>query len=186
MLLDFNKKKFGAIGRNTKIFARMKYFSYAEHIYLSDYVSIGPDCWLYATPESRIEVHKGSIIAPRCKIYTRNHRYDGKGLSAIPYDEVNLVADVIIHEGCWIGESVIILPGVSIGRGAVVGAGSVVTKCVPDYAVVAGNPAKIVSYRDAERFEELFSRESYILKNNPAKIFKGDRRKNVSASNKYY
>jgi acetyltransferase-like isoleucine patch superfamily enzyme len=51
-----------------------------------------------------------------------------------------------IKEGAWIGFNVIILKGVTIGKGAVVGAGSVVTKDVPDFAVVGGNPAKIIKY----------------------------------------
>jgi galactoside O-acetyltransferase len=55
-------------------------------------------------------------------------------------------APVIIKDKAWIGFNSIILKGVTIGEGSIVGAGSVVTKDVPDYAVVAGNPAKIVKY----------------------------------------
>lgn len=54
---------------------------------------------------------------------------------------------VEIKSACWIGDSVIILPGVTIGYGAVIGAGSVVTKSVPDFAVAVGNPAKVIKYR---------------------------------------
>ena len=50
----------------------------------------------------------------------------------------------------WIGRSAIVLPGVEIGNGAVVGAGAIVTKSVPPYAIVAGNPARIVRYRFSE------------------------------------
>lgn len=59
-----------------------------------------------------------------------------------------IMKPVLIKEGAWIGFNAIIMKGVTIGRGAVVGAGSVVTKDVPDYAVVAGNPAVIVKYTD--------------------------------------
>ena len=52
--------------------------------------------------------------------------------------------DIIINDGVWIGMNSIILPGVTIGKKAVVAAGSVVTKNVPDYCIVAGNPAKII------------------------------------------
>jgi acetyltransferase-like isoleucine patch superfamily enzyme len=55
-------------------------------------------------------------------------------------------APVLIKRKAWIGFNVIILKGVTIGEGAVVGAGSVVTRDVPDYAVVGGNPAKIIKY----------------------------------------
>ena len=55
-------------------------------------------------------------------------------------------AKITIKDKAWIGFNSIILKGVTIGEGAVVGAGSVVTKDVPDYAVVAGNPAQIIKY----------------------------------------
>lgn len=55
---------------------------------------------------------------------------------------------IIIKNKAWIGFNVIILKGVTIGEGAIVAAGSVVTKDVPDFAVVAGNPARIVKYTE--------------------------------------
>ena len=58
----------------------------------------------------------------------------------------------LIRQGAWIGAGATILPGVCVGKYAIVGAGSVVTKDVPDYAVVVGNPAKIVKMLDSERF----------------------------------
>lgn len=64
-------------------------------------------------------------------------------------DNSNIVSrPVVIKEGAWIGFNAIIMKGVTIGKGAVIGAGSVVTKDVPDFAVVAGNPAKIIKYTD--------------------------------------
>ena len=61
---------------------------------------------------------------------------------------------VLIKEAAWIGAGATILPGVCVGRHAVVGAASVVTKDVPDYAVVVGNPARVIKYLDADRFEQ--------------------------------
>jgi len=52
--------------------------------------------------------------------------------------------EIHIGEDCWIAGNVSILPGITIGKGSVVGAGSVVTKDVPDFTVVAGNPARII------------------------------------------
>lgn len=57
---------------------------------------------------------------------------------------------IIIGHDVWIGKSAIVLPGVTIGNGAVVGAGSVVTKDVPPYAIVAGNPARLIRFRFSE------------------------------------
>ena len=63
-----------------------------------------------------------------------------------------------IGNDVWIGRSAIVLSGTSIGNGAVIGAGSVVTKDVPDYAIVAGNPAKLIRYRfDEQTIKELQS-----------------------------
>lgn len=55
--------------------------------------------------------------------------------------------EVAIGHGCWIGDSVIVLPGVRIGDGAVVGAGSVVTRSLPDFCVAVGSPAKVIRFR---------------------------------------
>lgn len=55
--------------------------------------------------------------------------------------------DIIIEEDVWIGSNTVILSGINIGRGAIVGAGSIVTKDVPRYAIVCGNPAKVIKYR---------------------------------------
>ena len=56
--------------------------------------------------------------------------------------------NVIIEDDVWVGANSVLLPGVIIKKGAVIAAGSVVVKNVPQYAVVAGNPAKIIKYRE--------------------------------------
>lgn len=58
--------------------------------------------------------------------------------------------DTLLGDGCWLGMRAMIMPGVVIGEGAVVAAGSVVTKDVPPYAVVGGNPAKFIKFRFSE------------------------------------
>lgn len=55
---------------------------------------------------------------------------------------------VFIGNDVWIGGHVIILPGVNVGNGSIIGAGSVVTRDVPDYAIVGGNPAQIIKFRN--------------------------------------
>ena len=62
-------------------------------------------------------------------------------------DQGSRVAKVTIGNDVWIGMRSIIMPGVKIGNGAVIGAGAIVTKNVPDYAIVGGVPAKIIKYR---------------------------------------
>ncbi|MBB5183109.1 acyltransferase [Catenisphaera adipataccumulans] len=85
-------------------------------------------------------------IAANVSILSNNHDF---------YDrQILLCKPVIIRKGAWIGANAVILPGVEIGRHAIVGAGSVVTKDVPDGAVVAGNPAHVIKQLDLDRFQE--------------------------------
>lgn len=99
--------------------------------------------------------HSGSDII----IITQNHNYD-KG-TRIPYDD-SLVYKTIIFEDCvWVGSRVIIVGNVTIGEGAIIAAGSVVTKDVPKYAIVGGNPAKVIKYRDIEHFNSLKSQNLF-------------------------
>lgn len=86
-------------------------------------------------------------------IFSTNHNYENTTM--IPYDEVSVDKPVIIKDFVWCGANVTIVPGVTIGEGVVIGAGSVVTKDVPDYAVVGGNPAKVIKYRNVEEFKRL-------------------------------
>ena len=60
-------------------------------------------------------------------------------------------ATLKIGKNCWIGAGAIILPGVTIGNGVIVGAGAIVTNDVPDYAVVGGNPARVIRYRNQRK-----------------------------------
>lgn len=82
-------------------------------------------------------------------IFSSNHNYNS---SKIPYDETPILKTVVIDDFVWCGANVTILPGVNVGEGAVIGAGSVVTKSVQKNSVVAGNPAKIIGKRDSKLF----------------------------------
>lgn len=86
------------------------------------------------------------MMGPECYIYTRNHSFSSieKPMRLQGYKEGR---PVVIEDDVWIGARVTILPGVRISKGAVIGAASVVTKDVPQYAVVGGNPAKIIKFR---------------------------------------
>lgn len=86
-------------------------------------------------------------------IFSTNHNYENA--SMIPYDEVSVNKPVLIKDFVWCGSNVTIIPGVTVGEGVVIGAGSVVTKDIPDYAVVGGNPAQIIKYRNIEDFKKL-------------------------------
>ena len=81
------------------------------------------------------------MMGKHCTIILQNHKYLETG-----YDGF-VGKDVLIGEHAWIGHHVVILPGVTIGAHAIIGAGSVVSKDVPDYAVAAGNPARVKKLR---------------------------------------
>jgi len=92
-------------------------------------------------------------------IFSTNHNYDSK--YSIPYDNVDLIVPVMIKDFVWCGANVTIVPGVSIGEGVFIGAGTVVTKNVPDYAIIGGNPHKIIKYRNIETFKNLKENDQF-------------------------
>ena len=101
---------------------------------------------LLAMARGGITIEDGAQIAANVQLISNNHD---------PYDLAVLTCKpALIREGAWIGAGATSLPGVCVGRHAVVGAGSVVTKDVPDYAVAVGNPARVVKTLDRTRFEE--------------------------------
>ena len=105
-------------------------------------VKIGKNVLLMA--RGGITIEDGAWIAANVQLLSNNHDlYDRAVLQCKP---------VLIKEGAWLGAGVSVLPGVCIGKHAVVGAGSVVTKDIPDCAVAVGSPAKVVRMLDPEKF----------------------------------
>lgn len=88
------------------------------------------------------------------KIFTTNHNYEGE---SIPYDSTFIFKDIVIEENVWIGSSVIVLGGVTIGEGAIIQAGAVVVSDIPKYAIAGGNPAKVFKHRNSVHYEKLKS-----------------------------
>ena len=111
-------------------------------IELGDHSGIG----INASISGKVVIGDHVMMGPNCTIYTRNHVFDR---TDIPMDQQGFYPHkpVVIEDDVWIGGQVIILPGVVIGTGSIVGAGAVVTKDVPPYAIVGGNPAKVIKYR---------------------------------------
>lgn len=126
-------------GKNVNIYPK-SYFD--TELELGDNSDIG----LKANLQGKVIIGNDVIMGPECNIWTVNHAYDRMDIP-IKYQGVTKAQPVIIGSGVWIGSRVTILPGVVIGEGAIVGSGAVVTKSVPDYAIVGGNPAKIIKYR---------------------------------------
>lgn len=129
-----------------------------ENLKIGGSLYIGPGAWFSLFGE--LKIGNNTILGPRVRIHTANHNYEG---DLIPYDGGIVVKDVSIGSNVWIGADVIILPGVNISDGCVIAAGSVVTKDVPKYAIAGGNPAKIIKYRDPNRYEENLSAGKFYL-----------------------
>lgn len=93
-------------------------------------------------------------------IFSSNHVYDSNDY--IPYAEESVNKPVVIKDFVWFGANVTVCPGVTVGEGVIVGAGAVLTKDVPDFAVVGGNPAKVIKYRDIKSFKKLKAEKKFL------------------------
>lgn len=94
-----------------------------------------------------IEFEDGVAVAPGVRIATINHDFNER-------HSIYTYGKVLIKKNAWIGMNVTICPGVTIGKYAVVGAGAVVTKDIPDYGVAVGSPAKVIKYLNPDEQKE--------------------------------
>ena len=153
-----------------------------ENIEVGERVFFGPGCWLqtlsregHAAPRlivgsgtcvsgtavlsaaSEVVLEDEVLLARNVYVSDHIHRYDDL-TRPILAQGVDKVQAVRICRGAWLGQNVVVCPGVTIGKGSVIGANSVVTRDIPDYCVAVGAPAKVVkrfgpdeSERDAAR-----------------------------------
>jgi acetyltransferase-like isoleucine patch superfamily enzyme len=114
------------------------------YVNIEDNVHInGPDVQILGN--GGITIGKHSMIAGRVSIISANHNFINK--DKLIMDQGTIAERVMIGEDVWIGNGAIILYGIKIQNGAVIGAGAVVTKDIPAYAVAVGMPAKVIKYR---------------------------------------
>lgn len=134
----------------TKSFIGRKFDCNLKNLYLGNFSSIGSEC-LFLNSKANIYIGDYVMIAPRVTIVTGNHKFDIPGMYMQQINDSMKTkeddVDIIIGNDVWIGTGAIILKGVKIGDGAIVGAGSVVTRDVLPYTIVAGNPAKVIKNR---------------------------------------
>ena len=116
---------------------------YKNHLRVGDDTWIGQGVFLHSAGGIVIGARVG--VGPFVKVLTSVHDEGGRDVPIL--DAPLRFAPVLIEDDSDIGVGAIILPGITIGRGAQVGAGAVVTRDVPAYAVVAGNPAKLLRMR---------------------------------------
>lgn len=147
--LEYVKRSSGRVAINIKVNGKVSGFN--RNVEIGEHASFNSNFSIHG--KGRVIVGRYFHSAENVTVLTQNHNYDNA--TKIPYDDVIVTKTTIIKDFVWIGHGATLLPGVTIGEGAIVAAGSVVTKDVPDLAIVGGNPAKIIKYRDAERFNDL-------------------------------
>lgn len=116
---------------------------FSPKVTLGDRSGIGVHAKLYGA----CHIGRCVMMGEDVTIIHRNHRHDR---TDIPMMDQGFEPErpVTIGDDVWIGDRVVILPGVNVGNGAIVGAGAVVTRDVPDYAIVVGVPARVIGSRD--------------------------------------
>ena len=121
---------------------------FSPKVSLGDYSGIGVNAKIYGSCTIGDYVMMGEDVT----VITRNHRHDR--LDA-PMMQQGFEEEKPVHIGndVWIGDRTTILPGVNIGDGSIIGAGSVVTHDVPAFSIVAGVPAKVISLREKRKVE---------------------------------
>lgn len=167
----YKKKKFAACGKIT-LMPRINVIG-GQHIYIGDRVFVAKDCVLATWPkhnglefhpqiiiEDEVTIGEGAHITAINKIVISKGTLLGKYVTISDnshgqstFDELIIrptkrclfsKGPVVIEENVWIGDKATILPNIIIGKGSIIGAGAIVTKNVPPYSVVVGNPGKVI------------------------------------------
>ena len=129
------KQIFGTFGKNL-IIEKGFYCDYGDKISFGERVYLNINCLML--DGGKISLGDDVLIGPNVQILTVNHPVSPEGRLT----KISLAQDISINNNVWIGAGAIILPGVDIGEGSVVGAGSVVTKDIDAFSLYVGNPAK--------------------------------------------
>jgi acetyltransferase-like isoleucine patch superfamily enzyme len=111
---------------------------------VGNHVSIGNGCTIMAG--SGVEIGDDTMLAAHCYVGGGTYEVDG-GTDRPMRTQPGLAGRVVIGPDCWLGAGAIVISGVRIGRGAVIGAGALVARDVPDHAVVTGVPARLRRFR---------------------------------------
>ncbi len=117
------------------------YIKIEEETFIGPYVCIaGP---------GNIKIGKGCLIAAHSGLFANNHNFTDP-LQYIARQGITRKG-IVIEDDCWLGHNVTVVDGVTIGKGCVIGAGSVVTKDIPPYSIAVGTPAKVVKSRIGDK-----------------------------------
>lgn len=133
------------LGENVSVHPDVYLFK-TQNLSIGDNVSIHPMCYIDAA--GGIEIGSDVSIAHDVSIISFNHRFDDL---TVPIKDQELEKKrIVISDNVWIGAKSAILAGVQVHSGSVIGAGSVVTRMVPENAIAAGVPARVIKRRDTD------------------------------------
>ena len=139
------KQMFGSIGDQVSIDIDFR-CEYGKNIHIGNKVIINMNCTFL--DNGGINIGDNVMIAPDVRIYTATHSVILSERMPVRSNSKASICDTIacpvtIESGVWIGGGAVILPGVTIGRNSVIGAGSVVTKSIPENSIAVGNPCRV-------------------------------------------
>ena len=136
----FSKGFLKALGNNVTLEGSI-FFGDGRDIEIGNNSQINEECWI-----RNCKIGNNVMIAPYVMILNYGHNIDNADIPMIQQG-VKFYSQTVIEDDVWIGARAIILPGIKIRKGSVIAAGSVVTKDIEEYSVVAGNPAKLIRTR---------------------------------------
>lgn len=130
-------------------FLNINTISIGKNVVVRPLSFIGGDPLERSKGKPSIVIENDVLLADGLRIYPSSHLFNDTKKPIIDQGNTNTKA-VIVKRGSWIGANVILLPGVTVGKNSVVGAGSVVTKSIPDFVIAAGNPARVIKKNKGE------------------------------------
>ncbi len=145
----YRDEQFCSIGENVVIDKNVS-INMPERVILKDRALIHSGAIINSTGGLCVGVNSG--IGYNNIIFTAQHQH--RDAETIPFNNIGELKPVIIEDYVTMGFGVMVLPGVRIGEGAIIGMGSVVTKNVPPLAIVLGNPAEVLMYRDKKHYDK--------------------------------
>lgn len=142
------RKKFKHFGKGAELRPHV-FVGGCSNISIGDNVVVRPNTILFANSfkeyngPGAITIEDGVLMGPSIQMFTNKHNFADVGRPIFDQGKEE-PKNIMIKSGSWIGAGTIILPGVTIGKNAVIGAGSVVTKSIPDYSLAVGAPARVI------------------------------------------
>lgn len=165
----YNRRRYKSYGKNVTILSpsmvtNHRYIEIGDNVFIREYSrieAVRADGGVMCEPELKIgdgthieqffhvgaceSVEIGSNVLIAGRVYISDHNHNFRNIEVpVMHQGIEAGGKVVIEDNSWLGEGCVILPGVTVGRGSVIGANSVVTKSVPPFSVAVGVPARVV------------------------------------------